>query len=196
MLAPALAAWSGSIAGMGEQKNNMLTGELYWYDDPELVVERARCAELIDRYNAAPTTEHPALLRELFGHVGEGAVINAPLRCDYGYRISIGARSFINYDAILLDSGGITIGDDVQIGPRVQLLTPLHPLDPDARRKPVESGHPIVIGDGVWLAGGVIVCPGVTIGANTTVGAGSVVTRDLPERVLAVGNPCRVVRPL
>jgi maltose O-acetyltransferase len=181
---------------MGEHKDNMLSGELYWYDAPELIDERARCAELVTRYNAAPVTQHGALLRELFGHVGEGAVVNAPLRCDYGYRVSIGAGSFINYDAVLLDSGGITIGDHVQMGPRVQLLTPVHPLDPDERREPVERGLPIVIGDDVWLAGGVLVCPGVTIGAGTVVGAGSVVTRDLPDRALAVGNPCRVIRAL
>ncbi len=171
----------------------MLTGELYWYDDPELVAEREHCQRILERYNAAPG---PELLHELFGHVGEGAVVMPTLRCDYGYRVSIGAGSFVNYDAVLLDCGGITIGDHVQIGPRVQLLTPLHPLDPDERREPVERGLPITIGDDVWLAGGVIVCQGVTIGAGTVVGAGSVVTRDLPERVLAVGNPCRVVRNL
>ncbi len=178
---------------MGEHKDNMLSGEQYWYDAPELIAERERCQRLVERYNATPG---PDLLHELFGQVGEGAYVNAPLRCDYGYRVSIGTGSFINYDAILLDSGGITIGDHVQIGPRVQLLTPLHPLDPDDRREPVERGLPIVLGDDVWLAGGVIVCPGVTIGAGTVVGAGSVVTRDLPARVLAFGNPCRVIRKL
>lgn len=178
---------------MGDDRAKMLAGEYYWYDDPRLVEERERCTELCARYNASGEV---AVLRELLGELGEGAGVNTPFRCDYGYRISIGASTFVNYDAILLDCGGITIGDDVQIGPRVQLLTPLHPLDPRERRQPVERGLPITISDGVWLAGGVIVCPGVTIGPDTVVGAGSVVTRDLPAGVLAVGNPCRVVRTL
>src|SRR5699024_924468 len=104
---------------------------------------------------------------------------------------------FINYDAILLDCAPIRIGNDVQIGPRAQLLTAQHPVeDHDARRQGWESAAPIAIGDNVWLGGGVIVCPGVTIGENAVIGAGSVVTRDIPAAVLAVGNPCRVTRAL
>ena len=123
-------------------------------------------------------------------------MIEPPLRCDYGAQISLGARSFVNFGAIILDCAAVTIGADVQIGPNVQLLTPTHPLDPELRRTGIEGAAPITIGDGVWLGGGVIVCPGVTIGADTVVGAGSVVVRELPARVLAVGNPCRVVRDL
>ena len=177
----------------------MLSGQPYDPFVPALTADRQRAALLTERYNAtgAPADDERAkILRELFGQVGEGVVINPTLRCDYGYTVSIGARSFINYDAILLDCARITIGADVQLGPRVQLLTALHPLDGQARRTGVETAEPITIEDGVWLAAGVIVCPGVTIGADTVVGAGSVVTRDLPARVLAVGNPARVVRPV
>jgi maltose O-acetyltransferase len=130
------------------------------------------------------------------GSFGEGSEIRPPLYCDYGYQIHIGARTFINYGAVLLDVATITIGDDVQIGPNVQLLTPTHPLDPDARRAKLEAARPITIGHNVWLGGGVIVLPGVSIGENTVVGAGAVVTKDLPANVVAVGNPARVIRQL
>src|SRR5206468_11673676 len=114
----------------------------------------------------------------------------------YGYQIHVGARTFINYGAVLLDVGQIIIGEDVQVGPNVQLLTPTHPLDPETRRAQWEAAKPITIGNNVWLGGGVIILPGVSIGENTVVGAGAVVTKDLPANVVAVGNPARVIRPL
>jgi maltose O-acetyltransferase len=118
-------------------------------------------------------------------------------QCDYGYLIRMGANSFLNYDAILMDCAPITIGDDVSIGPRAQLLTALHSMtDHEARRNRWETAKPITIGDNVWLGGGVIVCPGVTIGDNAVVGAGAVVTRDVPEKTSAAGNPCRVLKNL
>jgi len=133
----------------------------------------------------------------LFGSLGEGSVILPRLQCDYGAQIAVGAGCFINYDAILLDSASIIIGDNVSIGPRAQLITALHPVDDyQARRAGWESAAPIVLGDNVWLAAGVIVCPGVTIGANSVIGAGSVVIVDIPAGVLAAGNPCRVIREL
>lgn len=184
---------------MGDEKEKMLRGELYLPDDPDLTADRERCAVLCERFNAVPATDDAArleILLELLGHLGEDTVINPPFRCDYGYQVSLGARTFINFDAVLLDCAPITVGDDVQIGPQVQLLTAVHPIDPDLRRTRLESGEPITIDADVWLGGGVIVCPGVTIGAGTVVGAGSVVTRDLPPRVVAVGNPCRVLRQI
>ena len=108
--------------------------------------------------------------------------------------LRVGDRTFVNFGLVALDVAGITIGDDVQIGPNVQLLTPVHPVEPGPRREKLEAARPIIIGDNVWLGGGVIVCPGVTIGENTVVGAGAVVTRDLPANVLAVGNPARRIR--
>ncbi|MBA8928386.1 maltose O-acetyltransferase [Kutzneria viridogrisea] len=185
---------------MGEHKQRMLAGELYRDNDPELLAERKHCQRLLDRFNATTADqdeERSALLAELLGGIGEGSWVMPRFQCDYGYLITLGRNSFLNYDAILMDCAPITIGDDVSIGPRAQLLTALHPVaEHDLRRERWESAAPISIGDNVWLGGGVIVCPGVRIGADTVVGAGSVVTRDLPERVLAAGNPCRVIRPL
>jgi maltose O-acetyltransferase len=120
--------------------------------------------------------------------------IRPPFYCDYGSQVSMGARSFANFGLVALDPAPIVIGDDVQIGPNVQLLTPTHPVDPDQRRAGWEAAAPITIADNVWLGGGVIVLPGVTIGADTVVGAGSVVARDLPAGVVAVGNPARAIR--
>ncbi|WP_188136055.1 sugar O-acetyltransferase [Lentzea indica] len=172
----------------------MLTGRLYKDSDPELVAERRRAQRLVDEFNA---TRDDAVIKELFGSIGEGSWVMPRLQCDYGYQIHMGSNSFLNYDAILMDCATITIGDDVSIGPRAQLLTALHPIeDHEARRQRFETAAPITIGDNVWLGGGVIVCAGVTIGDNAVIGAGSVVTRDIPPRVLAVGNPCKVIREL
>ena len=184
---------------VGGHKEQMLRGEPYLADDPELVAEHRRCRLLVERFNATSVLEVDArrrILERLLGHLGEGAEIRPPLQCDYGYNITVGARSFVNYGAILLDCAPVAIGEDVQIATGVQLLTATHPLDPDLRRESWESAHPISIGDGAWLGGGVIVCPGVTIGERAVVGAGSVVTRDLPPGVLAAGNPARVLREL
>lgn len=180
-------------------RDRMLAGDLYIADDPELVRDSQRAQQLAHRINALDPTdldERNRLLRELLGAFGESSEIRPPLQCDYGYQTTIGARTFANFGLILLDVATISIGDDVQIGPNVQLLTATHPLEPGARRDKWEAAEPITIGDNVWLGGGVIVCPGVTIGADTVVGAGSVVTGDLPPRVLAVGSPARVIREL
>ncbi|WP_370012504.1 sugar O-acetyltransferase [Nocardia cyriacigeorgica] len=185
---------------MGEQKQRMLSGQLYRDNDPELVAERRRAQALCDEFNRTgpdETDRRDDVLRRLLGKLGEGSWIMPRFQCDYGYLIEIGANSFLNYDAILLDCAPITIGDDVSIGPRCQLLTALHPMeDHELRRQRWESAAPIAIGNNVWFGGGVIVCPGVTVGDDTVVGAGSVVTRDLPGRVFAAGNPARVIREL
>ena len=186
-------------AGERTMRERMLAGELYLADDPVIADEQARAARLLDRFNQTgfdDGAERLGLLLELLGQLGEGSQIKPPLRCDYGYRIRVGARTFVNYGLVALDVAPIAIGDDVQIGPNVQLLTPTHPIDPDARRAKWEAAEPIAIGSNVWLGGGVIVLPGVTIGENTVVGAGSIVTKDLPSNVVAAGNPARVVRSL
>lgn len=178
---------------MKSQRDRMLDGEPYRADDPELVAGRKACQRLVEMFNAG----EPEALRRLLAGLGEGSEVLPRFQCDYGTQITIGADCFVNYDAIFLDCATITVGDNVQIGPRVQLLTALHPVDDyAARRAGVESAAPIVVGDNVWLAAGVIVCPGVTIGDDAVIGAGSVVTRDIPARVLAAGNPCRVLREL
>ncbi|MBB4766906.1 sugar O-acetyltransferase [Amorphoplanes digitatis] len=178
-------------------RERMLAGELYIADDPELARDADRAQALSHRFNSTDPTDGAAgraLLTELLGAFGEGSHIRPPLRCDYGYQTFIGARTFANFGLVCLDVATVTIGDDVNIGPNVQLLTPTHPVEAGPRRDKWEAALPITIGDNVWLGGGVIVLPGVTIGENTVVGAGSVVTRDLPANVVAVGNPARVVR--
>lgn len=177
----------------------MLAGDHYLVDDPELNRERSRAAALTAAFNVTAVDDDAGrdrILRELLGSIGEGTVFRPPFYCDYGYQTHVGARTFANWGLICLDVGRITIGDDVQIGPNVQLLTATHPIEPGPRRAKWESSQPITIGDNVWLGGGVIVCPGVTIGENTVVGAGAVVTRDLPPNSVAVGNPARVIRTI
>lgn len=177
----------------------MLAGDLYIADDPQLIRERQQATQLIEAFNRSPASgleDRRRLLRELLGSFGPESEIRPPLYCDYGYQTRIGARTFVNFGLVLLDVAPIAIGDDVQIGPNVQLLTATHPLEADLRRDKWESAKPITIGHNVWLGGGVIVGPGVSIGDNTVVGAGAVVTRDLPADVVAVGSPARVIRTL
>jgi len=177
----------------------MLAGDLYRADDVELADASLRARQLEDRFNRSAAEDgagRRAILEELLGAIGADTEIRPPFYCDYGSHIRIGARVFVNCGLVALDVAAITIGDDVQIGPNVQLLTPLHPVEPGLRRDKWEAARPITIGDNVWLGGGVIVLPGVTIGANTVVGAGAVVAKDLPANVVAVGNPARVVRPV
>ena len=183
---------------MGEMRERMLRGELYIADDPDNEAEFGRVQELLARFNGCPPGawhERDALLRRMLRHVGEGVVVRAPFYCEYG-AISIGERTFINVDAVMLDVAPITIGAACQIATRVQLLTAAHPVDPEPRRVGWEYGEPITIADNVWLGGGVIVCPGVTIGQDTVVGAGAVVTRDLPAGVVAAGVPARARREI
>ena len=179
-------------------RERMLAGEHYVFDE-SLAEDTRRCRMLLQTINAATPDqddERDAALRELLGSFGEGSNIRPPFRCEYGSQTHVGARVFANFGLVCLDVARITIDDDTQLGPGVQLLTPAHPLEPAPRREGWESALPITIGRNVWLGGAVIVCPGVTIGDDTVVGAGSVVTRDLPAGVLAVGNPARVVRSL
>lgn len=184
---------------MATEREKMLAGELYLASDPELSAARVRARRLWQRYNALDPADAPALralLDELLGAVGPGAVIEPPFYCDYGAQISLGAGVFVNFDCSFLDCAAITIGAESQLGPSVQLYTATHPLDPAIRAAGPEQALPITIGTRAWLGGGTIVLPGVSIGDETVVGAGSVVTRSLPPRVVAAGNPCRVLRPL
>lgn len=192
-------AHEGKPMSLKTQKEKMLAGEMYLAGDPELGAAYACAQGVLASFNATQADDFGklvALLQSLFGHLGPGAIVKPTLRCDYGFNISIGSRTFVNYDCVLLDCNTITIGEDVQIAPGVHIYTASHPLDAKTRRSGLESAHPVTIGNGVWLGGRAIVCPGVTIGENTVVGAGSVVTKDLPANVLAVGNPCRIVRAL
>lgn len=177
----------------------MLAGD--WYQsDAEIEQKTAAGQQLADQYNHLMSQgqhdDAAAILPRLLGHLGEEVAIRAPLMVDYGSRIFIGDRTFINYGLVALDVAPITIGADCQLATNVQLLTPIHPLEPGPRREKWESARPITLEDNVWLGGGVVVCPGVTIGENSVVGAGAVVTRDIPPNVVAVGNPARVIKQL
>jgi maltose O-acetyltransferase len=191
-----------SLPSPGDSRSmheRMLAGDLYIADDPEIFEAANVSLDLMDAYNATTARQGPLrrrLLEELLGAVGEETSIRPPFYVDYGSNIRIGARCFANFGLTALDVADITIGDDVLMGPHVQLLTPTHPVEPEPRRAKWEAAQPITIGNNVWLGGGVVVCPGVTIGDNTVVGAGAVVTRDLPADVVAVGNPARVVRQI
>ncbi|GHE86130.1 maltose O-acetyltransferase [Streptomyces spiralis] len=186
----------------GDPRTNlerMLAGDLYIADDPEITRRQQRAVRLAARYQAAYAddidTARP-LLAELLGALGDEAHVRPPLYVDYGSNVTVGARTFVNYNLTALDVAAITIGEDCQIGPNVQLFTPTHPLEPQPRRDKLEAARPITIGDNVWIGGGAIVLPGVTIGDNSVIGAGAVVTKDIPANVVAVGNPARPVRTL
>ena len=179
--------------------DRMLAGDPYIADDPLIRQAHQRAMALVERFNrsaASDPAERRRLLTDLLGAYGEGSEIRPPLFCDYGSQIRIGARTFVNFGLVALDVAPVIIGDDVQIGPNVQLLTATHPLEAARRRDKWESSEPITIGDNVWLGGGVIVCPGVRIGDNSVVAAGAVVTQDIPPDVLALGVPARPVRGL
>lgn len=181
------------------EREKMLAGELYVAADPELTRARQRARALIRDYNGTNEAEHElrrSLLAELLGSVGAHIWIEPPFYCDYGSNIFLEDGVYLNFNCIFLDCNTIHIGANTLFGPSVQLLTAYHPLDAAERIRGPELASPIKIGANAWIGAGVIVCPGVTIGDNTTIGAGSIVTRDIPANVLAVGNPCRVVREL
>ena len=181
------------------EKQKMLSGELYSANDPELKADYLHGQALLEEFNRSPavdTAQRTRLLRDLLGSLGDETTIRPRLQCDYGHHIHIGARSFLNFDCVLLDCNTITIGDDVQIAPGVHIYTAAHPVDAATRISGLEYALPVTIGNGVWLGGGTIICPGVTIGENTVIGAGSVVVKSLPANVVAAGNPCRVLRSL
>jgi maltose O-acetyltransferase len=181
------------------EKQKMLAGELYRSNDPELTAGRHRAQRLLARYNATESVDtagRVALLRELFGAVGDNPDVQPRFSCDYGYNIRLGRNAFINHNCVFLDCAPIEIGDDLQMGPAVQLYTATHPLDPQIRASGLELAQTIRIGSGVWIGGGAIVLPGVVIGDHCVIGASSVVTRDVPAGSLAVGNPARIIRPI
>lgn len=171
------------------EREKMIAGELYVADDPELLALRERGRLAMVRYNAENDL---AALRDIFAHLGERAKPRAPFFFEYGFNISIGDRTFLNFNCVLLDVTPIRIGDDCQIGPNVQFYAADHPRDPAVRPLGREFGRPITVGNNVWIGGGSILLPGITIGDDAILGAGSVVTRDVPAGATAVGNPARV----
>ncbi|MEY8443409.1 sugar O-acetyltransferase [Lactococcus ileimucosae] len=177
----------------------MISGQLYSASKIEKEYNPQASRALAQKINQTSLMDQDkiiALEKQLFGSTGESIYVNPPFQVDYGFNTHIGENFYANVDCIFLDVAPITIGDDVMFGPRVSLITPLHPIDADVRARGLEYAKPITIGNRVWLGAGVIVNPGVTIGEGTIVGAGAVVTKDLPAHVIAVGNPARVLREI
>ena len=183
---------------MATEWDRMRAGELYDPFDAELVAARTRARNLCQDLNTTREADQDLrrrLTRELFGAGGDSVWMQPPFYCDYGVNIVLGERVFFNFNCVVLDVCPVRIGNFTLFGPNVQLYTATHPLNAELRRRQ-EFAKPITIGDDVWVGGGAIVCPGVTIGSRTVIGAGSVVTRDIPPDVVAVGNPCRVMRKI
>ena len=177
----------------------MLAGLPYkaWLDG--LAEERLENKKRIYKYNNLPPEaekEQEELIKEILGKTGENVHIEAPFHCDYGYNIEVGEDFFANYNLTVLDVGKVRIGKNAQIAPNVSIYTAGHPIHPDSRNSGYEYGIEVTIGDNVWIGGNVCIMPGVTVGDNVVIGAGSVVTKDIPDSVIAVGNPCRVVRAI
>ncbi|SFN97832.1 maltose O-acetyltransferase [Pseudobutyrivibrio sp. UC1225] len=181
------------------QKERMLANLPYkaWLDG--LSEERMENKKKIYKYNNMEPDkqeEKDKLIKEILGKTGECINVEAPFHCDYGYNIEVGENFFANYNLVILDVGKVKIGDNAQIAPNVAIYTAGHPIHPDSRNSGYEYGIDITIGDNVWIGGNSCIMPGVTIGNNVVIGGGSVVNKDLPDNVIAVGNPCKVVREI
>ena len=182
------------------EKEKMLAGLWYSAVDPQLLEELIATHDIIHQYNKIPpsnTSERFSILQGLLGNIGDdNIIINQPFYCDYGKQISVGKRFFANFNFTVLDEAQVTIGDDCFIGPNVSIYTACHSTDPEERNSRREWAEPVSIGNNVWIGGSVTILPGVNIGNNVTIGAGSVVTKDIPDNVVAAGNPCRVIKNL
>lgn len=185
---------------MKTEKEKMLEGVLYdANNDRELIAERLRCKEYCHEYNLlspSQTDRRDYILRCLLGRTGERFLIEQPFHCDYGYNIEIGENFYANVNCVILDEAKVIFGDNVFIAPNCGFYTAGHPFDIEQRNGGLEYARPITVGSNVWIGAQVCVLPGVTVGDNCVIGAGSVVTKDLPANVLAVGNPCRIIRKL
>lgn len=182
------------------EKEKAAQGLLYDANyDTTLIEERAYCKGLCYEYNQlhpAKLEERTAIMRKILGKTAENFLIEQPFVCDYGYNIEIGNNFYANHNCIVLDGARVTFGDNVFIAPNCGFYTAGHPIDTERRNAGLEYAYPITIGNNVWIGGNVVVLPGVTIGDNTVIGAGSVVTKNIPSGVVAVGNPCKVIREM
>ena len=185
---------------MSAEKEKMAKGELYDANNaPELLAERNACKVLCQQYNSMPyeaTAGRVALLRRIIGSAGSNFVIEPSFWCDYGYNIEVGKNFFANHNTVILDGAKVTFGDNVFIAPNCGFYTAGHPIDAERRNQGLEYAYPITVGDNVWIGAGVHVMPGVKIGSNVVIGGGSVVVKDIPDNVVAVGNPCHPIRPI
>lgn len=182
------------------EREKLHTGELYLPGDEEIMKEQTACLEKLYDYNATRPSEgekRALLLKEMFASVGEGCYIEPPLHSNWGGKhCHFGKNVYANFNLTLVDDTHIYVGDNVMMAPNVVLATAAHPVLPELREKGYQYNAPVRIGEDCWLGAGVIVLPGVTIGRGSVIGAGSVVTKDIPENVVAFGNPCCVVRPV
>lgn len=184
---------------MKTEKEKMLSGELYDPLDKELSGDRVRARLLLKKLNDTSedhTDERIRILKELLPNAGADLWLQSPFYCDYGSNIKVGDKVFFNFNCVVLDVAQVTIGSRTFFGPNVQIYAATHPVNHKERASGLEYGKAISIGDDVWIGGSVIICPGVKIGDRTVIGAGSVVTKDIPADVVAVGNPCKVARHL
>lgn len=167
--------------------------------DPELIKERMACKDLCGEYNQlknSDTQKRDEFLRKIIKEIKDNVCIEPSFWCDYGYNIEVGENFYANHNLVILDCAKVKFGDNVFIGPNCSFYTAGHPLDAKQRNEGLEYARPITIGDNVWLGGNVVVLPGVSIGSNTVIGAGSIVTKDIPEGVVAIGNPCKVIKDI
>lgn len=172
--------------------------QIPYISDDEIFEEQKRARKLTQALNTADRSDFETIgriVKELLGK-SEGAFINPPFYCDYGTHIEVGKNFFANYNCTILDVAKVVIGDNCQMAPNVAIYTAGHPVHPDIRNTAYEYGIEVTIGDNVWIGGNTVICPGVHIGSNTVIGAGSVVTKDIPDWVIAAGNPCRVLRKI
>lgn len=172
--------------------------ELPYISDDEVMEEQKRARRLTQELNSIDRSDFEKIgqiVKELFGK-SEGAFVNPPFYCDYGTHIEVGKNFFANYNCTILDVARVIIGDNCQLAPNVAIYTAGHPVHPDTRNTAYEYGIEVTIGDNVWIGGNTVICPGVHVGCNTVIGAGSVVTKDIPDWVIAAGNPCRVIRKI
>ena len=183
---------------MASEQEKMIAGQLYYAAEPMLVAAREKAHAICHDYNSTPNggPHKNDLLTQLMGQVGQNCFIEPPFFCDYGYNIFLGDDVYLNVNCTILDCAPVRIANGVKFGPGVQVYTAGHPIDPGDRAKGLEFATPIAIDANVWIGGGSILLPGVRIGPNTVVGAGSVVTKSLPANVVAVGNPCKVVKAI
>lgn len=182
------------------EKEKMLKQMMYDANyDKELLEERTKAKELCYEYNQlrpSETEKQAEIIRKLLGKTKENFCITAPFWCDYGYNIEIGENFYSNHNMIILDGGKVTFGDNVFIAPNCGFHTAGHPIDFERRNQGLEYAYSITVGDNVWIGAGAQVMPGVTIGSNVVIGGGSVVVKDIPDNCVAVGNPCKVLRPI
>lgn len=177
----------------------MLSGELYDAFDTQLSEERLKARMILKAVNDSAEDEREKraqLLQELLPNAGKELWVNPPFYCDYGYNIHTGEKVFFNFNCVILDVMQVKIGSRTLIGPNVQIYTATHPMDAEERATGLEFAKPVNIGEDVWIGGSSVICPGVSIGDRSVIGAGSVVTKNIPARVVAAGNPCRVIRKL